>query len=34
MKIGIIGTGNMGRTLGLLSAEQGHKLFFGSTDPE
>jgi 8-hydroxy-5-deazaflavin:NADPH oxidoreductase len=34
MRIGIIGTGNMGRTLGLLWAEQGHDLFFGSTDPD
>ena len=32
MKIGIIGTGNMGRTLGLRLAEQGHDLLFGSSD--
>jgi 8-hydroxy-5-deazaflavin:NADPH oxidoreductase len=31
MKIGIIGTGNMERTLGLLWAEQGHQLFAGSS---
>src|SRR5258706_16060254 len=30
MKIGIIGSGNMGRTLGLLWAEKGHQVFFGS----
>ena len=30
MKIGVIGTGNMGRHLGLLWAEQGHEVFFGS----
>ena len=34
MKTGIIGTGNMGRTLGFLWAERGHQLFFASTDPE
>ena len=34
MRIGIIGTGNMGRTLGLSWAERGHDLFFGSTDSE
>lgn len=34
MRIGIIGTGNMGRTLGLLWAEQGHDLLFGSSNPE
>lgn len=32
MKIGIIGTGNMGRSLGLLWAEQGHEVFFGSRE--
>jgi predicted dinucleotide-binding enzyme len=32
MKIGIIGSGNMGRSLGILWAEQGHQVFFGSRD--
>lgn len=31
MKIGIIGSGNMGRTLGLLWLNKGHEIFFGST---
>lgn len=30
MKIGILGSGNMGRSLGLLWAEQGHDVFFGA----
>ena len=30
MKIGILGSGNMGRSLGALWAEQGHEVFFGS----
>jgi predicted dinucleotide-binding enzyme len=30
MKIGIIGTGNMGRSLGLVWAELGHEVFLGS----
>jgi 8-hydroxy-5-deazaflavin:NADPH oxidoreductase len=30
MKIGIIGSGNMGRSLGILWAEQGHDVFFGA----
>ncbi|MBR8835923.1 MAG: NAD(P)-binding domain-containing protein [Stigonema ocellatum SAG 48.90 = DSM 106950] len=34
MKIGIIGSGNMGRSLGILWAEQGHQVFFGSRDVE
>jgi predicted dinucleotide-binding enzyme len=34
MKIGMIGTGNMARSLGILWAEQGHKVFFGSRSPE
>lgn len=34
MKIGIIGSGNMGRSLGVLWAEQGHEVFFGSRDAE
>ncbi|MCA1993270.1 MAG: NAD(P)-binding domain-containing protein [Coleofasciculus sp. S288] len=32
MKIGIIGSGNMGRSLGILWSEQGHQVFFGSRD--
>jgi hypothetical protein len=34
VKIAIIGTGNMGRSLGILWAEQGHEVFFGSRDAE
>lgn len=34
MKIGIIGSGNMGRSLGILWAQQGHQVFFGSRDAE
>ena len=30
MKIGIVGSGNMGRSLGMLWAERGHQVFFGS----
>ncbi|MEM8639977.1 MAG: NAD(P)-binding domain-containing protein [Cyanobacteria bacterium P01_G01_bin.54] len=30
MNIGIIGTGNMGRALGILWAEQGHRITFGA----
>ncbi|MEL6385647.1 MAG: NAD(P)-binding domain-containing protein [Cyanobacteria bacterium J06626_18] len=30
MKIGILGSGNMGRSLGTLWAEHGHEVFFGS----
>ncbi|MCP6758483.1 MAG: NAD(P)-binding domain-containing protein [Fischerella sp. CENA71] len=30
MKIGIIGSGNMGRSLGILWAQQGHQVFFGA----
>jgi predicted dinucleotide-binding enzyme len=33
MKIGVVGTGNMGRHLGLLWAEQGHEVFFGARTP-
>lgn len=33
MKIGIFGSGNMGRTLGALWADLGHEIFFGSRDP-
>jgi predicted dinucleotide-binding enzyme len=32
MKVGIIGTGNMGRALGLRWAGNGHDVFFGSRD--
>ena len=34
MKIGILGSGNMGRHLGLLWAERGHDVFFGNRDVE
>jgi hypothetical protein len=34
MKIGIIGSGNMGRSLGILWAEQGHEVFFGARTSE
>ena len=34
MKIGIIGSGNMGRSLGILWAEQGHEMFFGARTTE
>jgi 8-hydroxy-5-deazaflavin:NADPH oxidoreductase len=34
MKIGVIGSGNMGRSLGLLWAEQGHEVFFGARTAE
>lgn len=30
MKIGIVGTGNMGRTIGLALAKVGHEVFFGA----
>jgi predicted dinucleotide-binding enzyme len=33
MKIGIIGTGNMGRALGTGWAQAGHDVLFGSRDP-
>lgn len=32
MKISTIGTGNMAKSLGILWAEQGHEVFFGSRD--
>jgi predicted dinucleotide-binding enzyme len=32
MKIGVVGTGNMGRTLGLRWAALGHEILFGSRD--
>lgn len=34
MKIATIGTGNMARSLGILWAEQGHEVFFGSRNSE
>jgi predicted dinucleotide-binding enzyme len=34
MKISIIGSGNMGRSLGRLWAEQGHEIFFGARAAE
>jgi len=34
MNIGIIGTGNMGRALGLRWAGAGHPVLFGSRDPD
>ncbi len=33
MKIGILGTGNMGRALGLVFAQVGHEVCFGARDP-
>ncbi|WP_375506853.1 NADPH-dependent F420 reductase [uncultured Nostoc sp.] len=32
MKIGIIGSGNMGRSVGILWTERGHEVFFGSRE--
>jgi len=34
MKVGIIGTGNMGSGLGKLWAAQGHEVMFGSREPD
>lgn len=34
MKIGILGSGNMGRSLGILWTEQGHEVFFGGRTTE
>jgi predicted dinucleotide-binding enzyme len=34
MKIGIIGSGNMGRSVGILWAERGHEVCFGSRQAE
>ncbi|MBW4617820.1 MAG: NAD(P)-binding domain-containing protein [Cyanosarcina radialis HA8281-LM2] len=34
MKIGILGSGNMGRSLGILWAERGHEVFFGARTAE
>ena len=34
MKIGIVGSGNVGRSLGVLWAEHGHEVFFGSRNVE
>jgi len=33
MKVGIIGTGNVGTSLGKMWAENGYDIFFGSRDP-
>jgi 8-hydroxy-5-deazaflavin:NADPH oxidoreductase len=33
MRIGVVGTGNMGRTLGVRWARAGHRVLFGSRDP-
>lgn len=33
MKVGIVGTGNMGRALGVRWARGGHRVLFGSRDP-
>jgi 8-hydroxy-5-deazaflavin:NADPH oxidoreductase len=30
MKIGIVGTGNMGRSLGILWGQQDHQVLFGA----
>ncbi len=32
MNIGMIGSGNMGRSLGIVLARQGHHVFFGARD--
>ena len=34
MKIGIVGSGNMGRSLGVLFGNLGHEVFFGARRPE
>lgn len=34
MKIGLIGSGNMSRSLGILWADRGHEVFFGSRDSQ
>lgn len=34
MKIGILGSGNMGRSIGMVWAEMGHELFFGDIDQD
>ncbi|HEY7161481.1 MAG TPA: NAD(P)-binding domain-containing protein, partial [Acidobacteriota bacterium] len=34
MKIGVIGNGNMGGALGKLWSSRGHKIMFGSRNPE
>lgn len=34
MKIGILGSGNMGRALGMRWAMNGHQVFFGGRDPD
>lgn len=32
MKIGIVGTGNMGKVIGITLAQKGHSVFFGARD--
>ena len=34
MKIGIVGTGNMGRSLGVLCPLHGHEVYFGARDEQ
>lgn len=34
MKIGIVGAGNMGRSLGVLCALHGHEVYFGARDEQ
>jgi len=34
MKVGILGTGRLGSALGKIWAEKGHKIMFGSRDPQ
>ena len=34
MNIGILGSGNMGRSMGMVWAEMGHALFFGDIGPD
>ena len=34
MRIGIVGTGNMGRSLGILWSERGHEVLFGSREAD
>ena len=34
MNVGIIGSGNTGRSIGLLFAEHGHHVFFGARNPQ
>lgn len=34
MRIGILGSGNMGRSLGILWSQAGHEVFFGARNPQ